>query len=364
MNESSDRDDACRAKAIFTIAAFPAEADGYTRCYYEALRGKGVRVVDGQFGGRWLLGNLREVDYVHLHWPSFFYKDQSCIRTILKFIRFLFLLGLCKWQGKRLLWTAHNLYPHDANSIPLLDRLARKLVTRQSFRVFAHGRHAAAIVKAEFPVTAQKLAVIPHGHWIDRYGREMTRAAARQGLGISDSVYVYLFLGQCKPYKNLVHLVATFQNLGIAGETQLLIVGKFSEESYRNAVDRQVRRAPKGIRVENRFVPDDELQMYHLASDIVVLPYTDVLTSGSAMLAMSFGRPVIAPRIGHLVDAVPPRCGVLYDPIALHDLSRAMTTAAQLPFDPTSILAHAREFDWVSAAETTIDALLGRRPQC
>ena len=44
------------------------------------------------------------------------------------------------------------------------------------------------------------------------------------------------------------------------------------------------------------FVPDGEVQHYLLAADAVVLPFKEILTSGSAMLALSFGRPVVAPH--------------------------------------------------------------------
>ncbi|MEZ4597387.1 MAG: glycosyltransferase [Chloroflexota bacterium] len=51
-------------------------------------------------------------------------------------------------------------------------------------------------------------------------------------------------------------------------------------------------------------VPDDRMQVFLRAADVMVLPYRDVLTSGSAILAMTFGLPVVAPRIGCL----PRRC--------------------------------------------------------
>jgi beta-1,4-mannosyltransferase len=44
------------------------------------------------------------------------------------------------------------------------------------------------------------------------------------------------------------------------------------------------------------------LQIYLRASDVVVLPYIEILNSGAAILALSFSRPVLVPARGALID--------------------------------------------------------------
>jgi len=56
----------------------------------------------------------------------------------------------------------------------------------------------------------------------------------------------------------------------------------------------------KRIKVFLDFIPDNDIQIYMNAADIIVLPYLDILNSGVAILAMSFGKPVIAPRTGSI----------------------------------------------------------------
>jgi len=48
-------------------------------------------------------------------------------------------------------------------------------------------------------------------------------------------------------------------------------------------------------------------------ADAVVLPFRDILTSGSAILALSHGRPVIAPALGCLPGTLPSDATFLYD---------------------------------------------------
>ena len=69
-------------------------------------------------------------------------------------------------------------------------------------------------------------------------------------------------------------------------------------------------------------VPDDRMQVYLRAADAVVLPYRDVLTSGSAILAMTFGQPVIAPAIGCLPESLGSEGTILYDADAPDGLER------------------------------------------
>jgi glycosyltransferase involved in cell wall biosynthesis len=342
---------------MLTIIGIPIGPDTYTTCYYDALRNAGVQVVKGDLSGRWLLKNFRGVSYLHIHWPSFFYADRSSIASLRKFVRFVFLLALTRVFRIRLVWTAHNLYPHDRSKIAVLDRLARKVTVWLSYRIFVHGSCAASVVTREFPGAHGKLVTIPHGNWIDYYAHGCSRGGARQRLGLAPSEFVFLFLGLCKEYKNLEYLIRCFQN-GPFGETALWIVGRFQSAEYRDRVKAQIEIAPSRIHLEDRFIPNDELQYYLGACDVVVLPYADILTSGSAMLAISFGRPVIAPRLGHLQDVITPDCGVLYDPSeGAEGLSLAMEQVQSRQFDEAIIREHARTFDWRTAAKQTIAAL-------
>ncbi len=339
-----------------SIAGIPIGEHAYTTCLYNALRVAGASVVDGDLSGRWLLAQRGRVDYLHLHWPSFIYQKPRLLSSLFGFVRFVLLLALARLCGLRLLWTAHNLYPHERSRPAVLDELGRAFLIRLCHTVFAHGESAAAIVAHTFPAVRKKLAVIPHGNWIDYYARGTDRAAARARLGIPEGQMVFLSFGSCREYKNLEHLVRSFQHR-TTGDASLWIVGRFQSAEYAKSVERQIDERPQGIRLVDAFIPDEDVQHYFVACDVVVLAYADVLTSGSAMLALGFGRPVVAPRLGHLQDVIDPPSGVLYDPAEANGLADAMTAAAERKFDESAILKHARRFDWREAAARTLSAL-------
>jgi beta-1,4-mannosyltransferase len=338
-----------------TIMAFPARGDSYTECFYRFVREKGAVVTEGIFSGKWLLANVQGVDFVHIHWPSFFYRDARRLRSLLKFAKFIFLLALVKARGARLVWTAHNLYPHDKNCIPFLDTLARRIVVRQACRIFVHGRSAANIVSQEFPSARKKLTVIPHGHWIGFYENNVRKEEARMRLGLPVDTYVYLFVGLCKPYKNVDGLIRTFQTAGLSAE--LIIAGKFQSPEYEKAIRELIARRPTGIRLFAQYIPDESLQVFLKACDVVVLPYTDILTSGSAMLAMTFGRPVVAPRLGHLQEIIGEDVGLLYEPGNPLGLLDAMRRVSQTRYNEDEILRRAKSYRWEDCANGFLDSL-------
>jgi D-inositol-3-phosphate glycosyltransferase len=50
------------------------------------------------------------------------------------------------------------------------------------------------------------------------------------------------------------------------------------------------------------FIPDDQVEIYFKAADVVVLPYTQIFQSGVLFLAYSFGLPAIVSDVGCLRD--------------------------------------------------------------
>ena len=48
----------------------------------------------------------------------------------------------------------------------------------------------------------------------------------------------------------------------------------------------------------NRFIDEMELQLFFRAADVAAFPYRSILTSGSLLMALSFGVPVVIPEFG------------------------------------------------------------------
>jgi glycosyltransferase involved in cell wall biosynthesis len=80
--------------------------------------------------------------------------------------------------------------------------------------------------------------------------------------------------------------------------------------------------------MDARFVPDDEIQCYMNAADIVVLPYADLpINPGSLILAMGFGKPIISPAKGATPEIAGPNVLFGYDETQPDGLSGALQRA-------------------------------------
>jgi len=128
---------------------------------------------------------------------------------------------------------------------------------------------------------------------------------------------------------------------------------------------RQVRDAGEGdarVVVHDRFIEDDEIQMFMSASDCVVLPYRDLLTSGALVLAMSFGRGCLVPDHPSMTEVMSPACGLVYpgDEGGLEQgLRDALSSAERLAGMGESALERSRGWSWGEIASETAEVYRG-----
>ncbi|MEM6654577.1 MAG: glycosyltransferase, partial [Planctomycetota bacterium] len=142
--------------------------------------------------------------------------------------------------------------------------------------------------------------VMPHGVFDGVYPNTATTAEARRRLGIPAGATVAAAIGGIHRYKNLAALVREHTRLG-RKDLWLVIAGKPADADLAaELVDAAAGRSD--VVLQLRFIPDDRLQDYFMAADFCVAPYEDILNSGAVMLAISFGRPVVCPAIGSLVE--------------------------------------------------------------
>jgi glycosyltransferase involved in cell wall biosynthesis len=96
------------------------------------------------------------------------------------------------------------------------------------------------------------------------------------------------------------------------------------------------------------------VQVYFNACDFVVLPYTEITTSGVIPLAYAFSRPVITTDIGGLRDVVNKETGILVPVADAHALRGAMERLFVADLEKMGRDAHdfaEKEFSWESNAQ-------------
>ena len=301
---------------------------------------------DYSLSPEWLEEKRSTHDVLHLNWLHHFYRAPDLEGTLERYTRFSENLTLAQRMGYRIVWTLHNIYPHE-RPFPYIDRLGRLLVCRLADAVLAHCKYAADLA-AELFYRADGVHVIPHGHFIDVYPNEMSRDQGRQQLGLETDTFAYLFFGNARSYKGIEGLIEVFERCAGPDAALLLMLRQALDPAYGQALAARAE-GRKGVHLfTSPYFPVEDFQLYLNSADAVVLPFDQILTSGSAITAMGFGRPVVLPRLGCLPELVDASMGVLYDPQEDRGLEKAMAQIRRMDTEAAGRAARARaeELDW------------------
>jgi hypothetical protein len=132
---------------------------------------------------------------VHAHWLNVVTaraKDETAARASVK--AFVDRLQEIKEHGARLLWTVHNLLPHE-NRYPDVDLELRKTMVDVVDRIHVMSPRTRSLVAAWFELPERKTFVVPHPSYHGVYPSWMHREKARVQLGITPSTIVFLAIG-------------------------------------------------------------------------------------------------------------------------------------------------------------------------
>ncbi len=313
-----------------------------------AMEKRGIHLELGEyaFEREWLEKNRRDFEVLHLNWLHHFYKADDLASAVKRYTRFAENLSLARSLGYRIIWTMHNLFPHE-RPFPELDRLANLTASQMAHAVIAHCEHAARLLR-EMYFRTDDLYVIPHGHFIDVFANEVSPQEARAQLRIPEQAFVYLFFGNARGYKGIERLIEAFRKVAAADALLVLMMRNAFNPGYGQAIKAMAARDPRIRIFTSPYFAHEEFQIYLNASDVAVLPFSQVLTSGSAIAALSFAKPVILPSLGCLPELIDDTMGLLYDPQDARGLedalveirNRDLSAAGQAAFE------RARHLDW------------------
>jgi beta-1,4-mannosyltransferase len=269
-----------------------------------------------------MFGRLK-TDILHLHWlPPF---KRKHIRSF-KLISYLLELVILRIIGVKIVWTAHNMRPHESVS-KTGDWLIAKTTAKIANAIIVHNEDARDKVFSTFNLKKpDNIFVIPHGNFIGHYDNNINRASARSQLGIADSTFIFLFMGRVRPYKGVLQLIDAYKTFRKdVPDSILVIAGRPLDEKFSNIIREKIAGA--GLLYRDGFVPDSQIQIYMNASDVTVFPYTDILTTGAVIMAMSFARACVAPKLGFIKDVLDDNGAFLYDPDEKDGLLNALNSA-------------------------------------
>lgn len=133
---------------------------------------------------------------------------------------------------------------------------------------------------------------------------KFTISSAKNKLKLTDKK-VILFFGYIKPYKGLDILIEAFSLFKNKFEnSHLLIVGEVygNSETYLKLIKK--KNLKEDVTFIDRFVADDEIELYFKAADVLALPYKQATQSGVVQIAYDMNLGAVATPIGGLPELV------------------------------------------------------------
>jgi beta-1,4-mannosyltransferase len=243
-------------------------------------------------------------DIVHIYWAEWMInRGGSLLRTTADVLRVIMELRLAKRRGAKIVWTANNIRPHESDNIGAVSFLISEIASLAD-QVICPSQTVLDQFQFEHPsIVGADQRVIPIGSYRGIYPDEhRSGPAAREVLGLPQDARIALVFGMVRPYKNIPHLLRCYEEvIAKRDDTFLLIAGK----PLNQAIDDEIQSAAarlKNVRADLRHIADAEIQDYVRASNCLIIATSFAVTSGSALLGLSFDRPVLMPRRGSAIE--------------------------------------------------------------
>ncbi len=346
------------AERVVVRSSPPAAKNPYLSLLGDALTSLGASVVLSHRPHlRQTLRADPTTEMIHIHWPELIVgstRPEPSLSPYLRSAHLLLTLTLARSRGMRVVWTIHNLAPHEPRR-PRLDKWLGTAIARLASSSLAHSEHAANLASEEF--RHHRIEVAYHPNYIGYYPPGEARNVVRDSLRIPQDAYVFLAFGLVRAYKQLPTLIDEFRRLDDQN-VRLIVAGEPRHPEDRTQVIAAAGGDSRVVLLLER-IPDEAVASLHQAADVGVLAYRDVFSSGALMLALSCGLPVISPAgstATELADAP------VVQPFQPRGLREALRMSADFKSDtPSRALDTAMRFTWADMAGSVLGAQLNAK---
>jgi beta-1,4-mannosyltransferase len=277
-------------------------------------------------------------DVIHLHWVTdlmapIAWTGSDRIAGIKARVLALQAKAL-RLIGIKVIWTIHNISSHESLNVDR-ERFARHRLATSVSKVLLHSESALELVRSEYRLPSSLRAeILPHGNYDGQYPNVPFDVETLDQRLSRDNDYIkLLFFGAVRPYKGLEALIESLRKVK-RSDIQILIAGDATDHAL---AERLVAYAETDRRVVLllRRINDHEVYSLFAWADAVLVPFHRTLTSGSVVLAFTFGRPVISSLCAKVLDLIDSSNGYLFAdgelPMVIEHLAKSKLIKMRAP---------------------------------
>jgi glycosyltransferase involved in cell wall biosynthesis len=209
------------------------------------------------------------------------------------------LLNLNRFFLRRpVLIICHNVLPHETSR---WDPWLARLVLRRGTQFITQSAEEKRQLLTLIPGAQVEIHPLPAFDMLARH--RVCRQEARERLGLPQDQQVLLFFGIVREYKGLMDILLALPKIRERlGRVLLIVAGEFwdKQQPYLEMIQRL--GIEDSVRIDGRYIPDEEVGIYFSAADLLVAPYRQVTGSAAVQMARGFGLPIVTTRIGGLAE--------------------------------------------------------------
>ena len=190
----------------------------------------------------------------------------------------------------------------------------------------------------------------------DNYGEKLSFEVAKQKLKLDPNSRYLLFFGFIRDYKGLDLLINAFADERLRKfPIKLLVAGEYysSSEPYLKLI--RDNNLENSIELRTDFIPDDQVNLYFSAADIVVQPYKSATQSGVTQIGYHFNKSMLVTNVGGLAEIIPDgKIGYVVEP-EIREIADALVDFYEndrIAEFEANIVEEKKKFSWANMANT------------
>ncbi len=237
---------------------------------------------------------------LHYHWLEF--QDLKSLIGIIYKLKMIFFYKLL---GGKLIWTIHNIIPHDKKWLGLHQKMHIWMADKAD-AILVHSKTIIPEVIDYYSAKSDKIYVVKHPEFpatiIDRENA-IEHLNSKYGTNLSSNDLIIGSFGAISSYKGLHELVELLDQMDFKGKYLLFGYVKKGQVKLHKSLSDFAQKHDWFI-YRPTFISEEDIPYLMSAFDYAVFNFSEISTSGGVEMALSYKRKIIAPAKGTLIDFI------------------------------------------------------------